>query len=136
MRCVGGDVVADCKDARGGFVVGCVLDDFGIEMRISFHVTELDHHLLIVIAIGANEFVAECIERLAELGGAGGGFEFVEVRTEAEVCAFGEDFGMLWELDGADLGLSQAGGEIDPVVDVERWMTDAQVGLSRGPESL
>ena len=63
------------------------------EIGIAFQVTSLHHDLLNVIAVGTNEFAAEAIEGLAELGGAGGFVEFVCAGTKAAIDAIEKNHG-------------------------------------------
>src|ERR1043165_10078694 len=129
MECSRGDVRAQGINAAGGFVIG---DVFNLlrkgEVRISLQVASLHHHFLNVIAIRADELVAEAIEALAELGRAGSFVEFVRAGTETAIDAIEENDGLIGMSRGSDFRGGETASEIDPIIDVKSWMADAKLG--------
>jgi hypothetical protein len=87
----------------------------------------LHHNLLNVIAIGADEFVAKAIKRLAELRCAGGLLKFVGARTKTSIDAIEENDRSVGMSRRSDFGRSQAAGQINPVINVLSGMADAQL---------
>ena len=125
----GGDVRAEREDPASGFVVRDVLDLLGErEVWISFEVSGLHHDVLNVIAIGADAFAAETIEGLAELSGAGGFLDVIGAGAETAIHAIEENRRAIRMRDRDDLGSGQPAGEINPVVNVERRVADAELG--------
>ena len=61
------------------------------EVRIPFEVTGLQHHLLNVIAIGADELTAETIEGLAELSSSGRFVELIGAGAKTAINAVEKD---------------------------------------------
>ena len=70
----------------------------------------------------------KAVEALAKLRGAGGGFKLVRVRAETKIAAIAEYHRMIGVERRGNLGAGQARGEINPVVNIQDGMADAELG--------
>ena len=96
-------------------------DGIDRDERVFLHVVVFEHDVDRGVAVRTDEAIVVVVEREAELGFAGDGFEFAREGIEAEVAAAERDGLFLRTLGVDDGAAAEAAGDVDAVVERERW---------------
>src|SRR6185437_5764636 len=85
----------------------------GAEIRIAGQVAVFEHHLLDVVAVGADELAAPVVEAHAVLGAAAGRREGPGPRIAGDIAAVDRHWGGLFVAGGNDLAARAARGPMN-----------------------